>query len=222
MKVLCDFDGTVAKNDVGYLLFRKFADNGVEDVINLWKTGQISSKECLMEECRIARVTRQELEAFTDAQPLDAHFKSFVQFCRTQKIAIEIVSDGLDFYIERILKNHHLYSGFEVHANHLKFVDQNQIEPEFPYFEAGCGHCANCKGLHVRNAREQHDTVIYVGDGLSDRCGAEEADIVFAKTNRDLLRHCQQNQIPHHPFEHFGQVRVQLEKILKHDVLIKK
>ncbi|MFQ5864080.1 MAG: MtnX-like HAD-IB family phosphatase [bacterium] len=212
MKVFCDFDGTVAKNDVGNLLFRTFADGRCFDIVNLWKKGVISSKECLTEECRIARVTREELEHFADAQQVDPYFKEFVVYCQKNRIQVEILSDGLDFYIERILKNHGLVPMVNFRSNHLVFVNRNQIRPEFPYYEKGCGKCGNCKGYHIREARTQGKHVIYVGDGLSDRCGAKEADLVFAK--RDLLKFCQQNQIPHFEFKDFGEVFNQLKKIL--------
>ncbi len=215
MKIYCDFDGTAANNDVGNLLFRTFADNRVYDIVNSWKEGKISSKECLIEECRIARVTRTELENFVNSQELDPFFKNFVEFSQSKNLEVEIVSDGLDFYIERILKNHALDSIVKVHSNRLIFIDQNQIKPEFPYYEQGCGHCANCKGYHVRKARENHNPIVYVGDGLSDRCGANEADIVFAKTGRDLLDYCRQSQISHFEFQNFQDVLNKIRTILK-------
>ncbi|MFQ6113854.1 MAG: MtnX-like HAD-IB family phosphatase [bacterium] len=212
MKVFCDFDGTVAKNDVGNLLFRTFSDGRCFDIVNLWRKGVISSRECLTEECRIARVTRKELEEFADAQDLDPFFKDFVYHCQRIDVDVEILSDGLDFYIERILKNHGLESLVNFRSNHLVFVNRNQIRPEFPYYERGCGRCGNCKGYHVREARTKGEQLIYVGDGLSDRCGAREADVVFAK--RDLLEFCRQNQISYFEFKDFRDVLNKLKKVL--------
>lgn len=216
MKIFCDFDGTVAKNDVGNLLFRTFADERCFEIVKRWKAGEISSKQCLVEECGIARVSRQELQDFADGQELDAHFVGFVNFCQENNIEVEIVSDGLDFYIERILQNHGLAASVAVHANHLIFLNENEIKPEFPYFELGCGRCGNCKGYHVQQARANHDKLIYIGDGLSDRCGAETADITFAKQDRDLLRYCQEHKIPYHEFQDFADVLNDLHNIVDH------
>ncbi|MFQ5824376.1 MAG: MtnX-like HAD-IB family phosphatase [bacterium] len=212
MKVFCDFDGTAAKNDVGNLLFRTFADSRSLDIVKLWKQGLISSKECLIEECRLARVTRQQLEHFADSQQLDPFFKKFVFYCHKNGIEVELVSDGLDFYITRILNNHGLDEIVNFSSNHLVFLNNNQIKPEFPYHDQGCGRCGNCKGYHVRKGRYGRNPVFYVGDGLSDRCGAQEADIVFAK--RDLLKFCQENQIPHFEFNDFRDVLNNLKKII--------
>jgi 2,3-diketo-5-methylthio-1-phosphopentane phosphatase len=215
MKIICDFDGTAAKNDVGNLLFRTFGDGRCYDIVNLWKEGKISSRECLILECQTVRVSKKQLEHFADNQQIDPHLKPLVEFCHQREIEITIVSDGLDFYIQKILKNHGLAGLVEVRANHLVFLDHDQIQPQFPYFEFGCGLCGNCKGFHVREAQKQGHRVIYIGDGLSDRCGAKEADIVFAKQQHDLLAFCQEQGIPYHEFMNLEDVLNQL-KIIGH------
>ncbi|MFQ5651112.1 MAG: MtnX-like HAD-IB family phosphatase [bacterium] len=214
MKIICDFDGTTALNDVGNLLFRTFADQRCFDIVRSWKEGKISSKECLIQECTIARATRAQLEAFADAQALDPHFVEFVQFCRGHDVEVAIASDGLDFYIERILRNHDVHASVQVCANHLVFVGEDRLRPEFPYFEAGCGQCGNCKGYHVRQAKQDGSVVVYVGDGFSDRCGADAADIAFAKRGRELLHYCKRHHIPHHEYANFGEILPVLEEIV--------
>ena len=220
MKILCDFDGTAAKNDVGNLLFRTFSDSQqCKEFVKSWRNGLISSKECLIQECRLTRVTRQELESFVDKQELDNFFKEFINFCQKKGLEVEIVSDGLDFYIDRILKNHNLDTKVKFRSNHLVFLNHNKIFPEFPYYEKGCGSCGNCKGYYVRQERKNGNSVIYVGDGYSDRCGAEEADIIFAK--RDLLKYCQDNHLQYFEFRDFGDVVRTLKKILRSEISTK-
>ncbi|MFQ5676227.1 MAG: HAD-IB family phosphatase, partial [bacterium] len=108
MKIFSDFDGTAAINDVGNLLFRTFAGDRCFEIVQRWKDGKISSKDCLIEECKIARVTRTELKQFCDAQELDPNFVELVHYCRARNVEVEILSDGLDFYIDRILKKYNL------------------------------------------------------------------------------------------------------------------
>lgn len=217
MKVFCDFDGTTARNDVGSLLFRTFGGDRCHAIVQKWIEGQISSKQCLLEECRLTSVSLDELEDFADAQELDPHFMAFFEFCQSHDIELEIVSDGLDFYIECILQNYGLDSKIPVRANHIRFQNGNRIVPEFPYYEQGCGQCANCKGVHVREARPEHDTLVYVGDGLSDRCGAEAADVVFAKFGRDLLPYCEHHGIPVTPFTDFADVLRAVRRMLNRE-----
>lgn len=213
LKVFCDFDGTAARNDVGNLLFRQFAGSACFDIIQRWKNDEISSKECLIEECRIATVSRRELAEFADAQELDPFFLQFAEKCFSEQVALEIVSDGLDFYIQRILRKYGLDLKIPVHANHLVFMNEFKIKPEFPYFQYSCGKCANCKGYHVQQGKANGRQIVYIGDGLSDRCGAREADVVFAKTGRDLLVYCQENDIKHFPFGDFSDILVQFQTL---------
>ncbi|RMF63223.1 MAG: 2-hydroxy-3-keto-5-methylthiopentenyl-1-phosphate phosphatase [Calditrichaeota bacterium] len=214
MKIFCDFDGTVAENDVGNLFFRTFGGQRCLEVVARWKAGEISSKTCLTLECDATRVSREQMARFADQQKLDPFFGDFVAFCREQRVEVTIVSDGLDFYIERILRNHGLAGEVEFRSNRVVFLDGNRIRPEFPYYELGCRRCGNCKGWHVREAKAQGHRVVYIGDGLSDRCGAEAADVVFAKRGRDLLRYCRRNGIPCHEFNDFGEVQRKLTELI--------
>ncbi|MGH7724962.1 MAG: hypothetical protein ACREOU_05990, partial [Candidatus Eiseniibacteriota bacterium] len=45
---------------------------------------------------------------------------------------------------------------------------------------------------------------VFIGDGLSDRCGARAADVVYAKG--DLLAFCRDAGIPARPFANFEDV----------------
>jgi 2-hydroxy-3-keto-5-methylthiopentenyl-1-phosphate phosphatase len=54
------------------------------------------------------------------------------------------------------------------------------------------------------------DVVIYVGDGRSDTCAVQFADIVFAKGT--LAAYCTSMRIPHHPYRSLMEVRIMLQK----------
>ena len=45
---------------------------------------------------------------------------------------------------------------------------------------------------------------MYVGDGISDRCGAEASDLVFAR--RGLAAYLDERGCPYEPFETFHEV----------------
>jgi 2-hydroxy-3-keto-5-methylthiopentenyl-1-phosphate phosphatase len=96
--ILCDFDGTVAREDVGNLLFRTFSDEKeCRVVVDQWKEGLISSRECLEREVALASASREALEEFITKRKLDPYFKDFVDFTRRRGMEIVIVSDGLDY-----------------------------------------------------------------------------------------------------------------------------
>jgi 2-hydroxy-3-keto-5-methylthiopentenyl-1-phosphate phosphatase len=50
-----------------------------------------------------------------------------------------------------------------------------------------------------------HDCrVVFVGDGYSDACGADEADLVLAK--KDLIRYCEDKGISYNSYRSFDDV----------------
>ena len=92
--VLCDFDGTIAEQDVGNLLFDTFTDGSWCQFIQLRRSGHISSRECLMRECRAATVSREELSRFARAQSVETTFSDFRAYCGRRRIPPYIASDA--------------------------------------------------------------------------------------------------------------------------------
>ena len=201
--VFCDFDGTVALEDVGDRLFQALAYDSWREPVERWKRGEISSRECLEIECSGVRASPEEIEDFLRSFELDPTFPSFVRHCRDEGIPLYILSDGLDFYIRYLLKRYGL-EDVPFFSNRLRFSDGRLI-PEFPYFVPSCGRCGNCKVAHIRRLRREGDLVVHVGDGLSDRFAAEEADVVFAKG--ELLEYCRSTDLPCRPFRDFRDVQ---------------
>jgi 2,3-diketo-5-methylthio-1-phosphopentane phosphatase len=203
--VLCDFDGTVARDDVGNLLFRTFTRNGeAMRVVERWKRGEMSSRDMLEEEASLARVDQDALDLFLGERNLDPYFKDFHDFARRRGIEVVIVSDGLDYYVESLLVRHGL-GHLDFFANHLQFNGGDGFGVTFPWHNLlECTDCGCCKTHHLYRYREQGYFIIYVGDGLSDRCPCETADFVFAKG--DLLAHCREKGIAHVEFDNFRDV----------------
>ncbi|MFZ5515085.1 MAG: MtnX-like HAD-IB family phosphatase [Candidatus Zhuqueibacterota bacterium] len=209
-QVFTDFDGTVALNDVGDKFFERFIGPDWIIANENYKAGKITSKLYLIEQCQLARVTRQQMTEFSDEQQIDPHFQYLVDFCRNKNYPITVLSDGLDFYIQRILDNFGL-SDLAIRSNHVKFLDGNRIAVEFPYFEYGCQACANCKGYHIRNIPGNGTRTVQIGDGLSDRCGAVEADFIFAKN--DLVEFCKKHDLSYFEYSNFNDILLKLKTL---------
>ena len=79
--VFCDFDGTVAKKDVGYCLFHHFSDGRNDELIPDWKAGLISSRDILTREAAMVRASGDEIYAFLDQFDLDPGFAAFAVHC---------------------------------------------------------------------------------------------------------------------------------------------
>ncbi len=200
--VLVDFDGTITKEDVGALLFNSFSAQKNKKIVSQWLKGKISSKECLQKECELIEITRGEMRDFALRQKIDQHFPDFVDYCKKEKIDLVILSDGLDHYIKLILRKYHL-EDIPFYSNTVTFKDKKLI-PGFPYYDKGCGNCGNCKKYHLKNLRRPGQKIVYIGDGLSDKCAIGEADLVFAKN--DLKSYCEKEKIDHLEFKDFADV----------------
>jgi 2-hydroxy-3-keto-5-methylthiopentenyl-1-phosphate phosphatase len=200
--VLVDFDGTITQNDVGALLFNSFSKGKSKKFVSEWLQGKISSKECLQKECELIEITQNQLRNLALSQKIDEHFCDFVDLCKRGKKDLAILSDGLDYYIKLILKKYHL-EGIPFYSNIVRF-EGKKLVPSFPYYDQGCGNCGNCKKYHLLHLRKPKQKVVYIGDGLSDKCAIGEADFVFAKN--DLKSFCDNEKINHFDFKDFEDV----------------
>jgi 2,3-diketo-5-methylthio-1-phosphopentane phosphatase len=208
--VISDFDGTVSRRDVGHHFFGShIPDRSRWDrLLDKWRLGLISSRECLETELSWVEAGRDELDRFIAGESLDPYFKDFVDFCDRHHFNILITSDGLDYYIDRLLMDGGLgYLTFN--ANHLVFEGTRLGAVEFPHYNTmECTRCGNCKRGHLERLKGEGYFTVYVGNGYSDRCPAAHAALVFAKG--ELVEHCRREKIDHVPFENFRDVEREL------------
>ncbi|HTP14184.1 MAG TPA: MtnX-like HAD-IB family phosphatase [Bacteroidota bacterium] len=216
VRVFSDFDGTIAVKDVGGGIFKAFAGQKASDIVRHYLDGTINAREYLTRECEaVGCITPSEIEKFVDQFELDPAFGAFREFCRHRSIPIVVLSDGFDFYVERLLRTHG-FGDLPFFSNHLEFVrdgDAVKMEPSFPHTDAECPDCANCKRNHLLTLSGEDDIIVYIGDGISDRCPIRYADIVFAKGT--LIRRCQEQNITYHEFTTFGDIERRFELILQ-------
>ncbi|MBI5464775.1 MAG: MtnX-like HAD-IB family phosphatase [Ignavibacteriales bacterium] len=217
LRVFCDFDGTVCREDVGNKLFRTFAgEHRAIEIVKDYLEDRIGARECLTREVEaVDDLSEAALDDFIAQFKLDPAFSRFVDFCKARSIPLTILSDGLDAYVEKILaENGHRDVRFA--ANHAEFVrdhSKTKLRVSFPHTDAECDQCGNCKRNHMITQSGDDDVIVYVGDGISDRCPVRYADIVFAK--RQLIKYCQQQNITHHVFDTFADVQSRLEDVLR-------
>jgi len=213
--IFSDFDGTISKVDVGNLIFKTFAGEVIVPIINSWKNNEISSKELLIRECKLAKINDfNDLFNLIDKQEIDDFFTEFVSICENNDIDIFVVSDGLDFYIKRIFEKYNLCN-LKYFSNKFNYKVENDnivIFPEFPYTDSECTKCGNCKRNHLLYNSDDDSLIVYIGDGYSDRCPVEYADIIFAK--RALASFCTAKKIPFIEFESFKDINDKLLEIL--------
>jgi 2-hydroxy-3-keto-5-methylthiopentenyl-1-phosphate phosphatase len=208
--VVCDFDGTVCRVDMGNEILDHFAGDW-KAIDRAYAAGEVGSRVAYGRIAPLIRTNRtQVLDFILQHERLDPFFPDFLSFCRRRKIDLKIVSDGLDAYIEAILGKHGL--DVEFYANRLVFQENDRIEFDFPPASEECGRCGTCKRSILDRFRPDYDRIIYVGDGHSDVCAARTADQIFAK---DILyEKCMGNGTPCLLYDDFGDIRRSLEKSL--------
>ena len=217
VRVFVDFDGTVTAHDVGNALFEGLGGPECRRLIAAYHAGTLSARDCFLGEAALAgEFEPRAMDRILDAQELDAHFAPFARYCREQALPLCILSDGLDYYIDRILGRHGL-EGIPRLANTLRLVPapggRVRMALEFPAGHPECDRCAMCKRNVMLARSGDRDAIVYVGEGYSDRCPAAYADLVFAK--EELQRHCQQENISYLPYRTFADVQRQLRGLLE-------
>jgi len=216
LALLCDFDGTVTKGDVGHRIYTQFGDERWEEINKRWRRGEISSKECLIGEYDLIDADEDEVRDFVMQMEIDTGFADLVDTCRRNDIPIAIVSDGFDFYIRAILEKYG-FSDISALCNKMWFNDR-KVELAFPFYEHGCGKCGNCKTLHVKRLRDEDRKVIYVGDGLSDKFASRASDVIFAKD--ELMEYLESNGIEYNRFSSLSEVNNWMTDLLAGNVEI--
>ena len=213
LKVFVDFDGTITLEDVGEAIFKKFGETEkVKRIIEDLLSDKISSRQCWDELCdSVDNINKVELDEFIDLLDVDPTFIPFVKFCSKNKIDMVVLSDGFDYYIDRLFNKAGL-AGLKYYSNKL-FVDETgMLKAEYPYFDVDSPTSANCKKNHIINHSSDDEYTVYIGDGNSDKDAAQYCDFIFAKDG--LARFCSMERISFYPFKNFTEVQNKLTELM--------
>jgi 2,3-diketo-5-methylthio-1-phosphopentane phosphatase len=212
--VFIDFDGTIVPRDASDFLFERFGEPAWQDVEAEWKSGRIGSRECMARQVALLRATPDALKSAISTLEIDRGFAEFVQRCRGWGVGMTVVSDGFDLVIAQVLRASGVLLPFL--ANHLSPIAPDRWRVTFPSSRSDCRVLAgNCKCAST----EPYATAVKVviGDGRSDHCIAQRADLVFAKA--ELLELCRSSGTPHFAFADFCDVSTAFAAWLKGSAL---
>ena len=189
----CDFDGTITKEDTLNKFLRLYAGDKWLESEREWLQGKIGSKECIEKQMQFfENVNYELLDSFVDSIEIDETFPDFLNYIESEDIDFYIVSDGFDYFIERILKKYGI-SGIKIFSNRIK-IKNGKFETYFPNYNEFCTPRSGvCKCNVIKSNRIVTKRVLYAGDGLSDFCAAKNADFLFAKGK--LLEYCKNTKI---------------------------
>jgi len=202
--ILSDFDGTISKKDGLYTFISQYARVGWEIIEQDWAEGRIDSKKCLIEEFKLIPALSEELiDNFIKTLEIDEYFAGFYDYISKNNIDFYIVSDGIDYFINGILKKYGL-NDIKIFSNHGEF-NENNFTITFPNDNPDCvNNAGTCKCAILNNLRKNYKKIYYIGDGVSDYCVADKADALFAKSR--LATFCQTKNIKYTKYVSFKDI----------------
>jgi len=203
--IVSDFDGTITERDGLYAFIQKYAKGDWEKIEQDWAEGKIDSKECLIEEFKLVPNLSEELiEDFVKTLNIDKYFIEFYNNIQQNNIDFYIVSDGIDYFIDRILNKYGL-KNINIVSNHGEFIN-GVFTLTFPNDSRACkNNAGTCKCQILNDLKTKYSKIYYIGDGVSDYCVADKADILFAKSR--LAKYAEENNIKYIPYTNFNDIK---------------
>jgi 2-hydroxy-3-keto-5-methylthiopentenyl-1-phosphate phosphatase len=208
MHLYCDFDGTISIEDVTDVILTRFAAPEWQLIEEEWKQGAMGSAECMRRQIALISASPEMLDKALDTIAIDPSFPAFIDFCASRNIPVTVISDGVDYFIRRVLARYHL-SHLPIIANRLSTTGENSYALSSPFSDPDCESAAGvCKCRSVSG----FETSIYIGDGRSDFCVSNKPDMVFAKDK--LATFCAQQDIAYIPYHSFSDITQSLRRTL--------
>ena len=203
LAVFSDFDGTISSCDTWVFLLEKFGPPEWTEIEKQMLRGELTEKEGFAMEIASLRTSWDiALKTTLKSITIDRYFSDFVNVLAEAEIPFKVVSGGILPMIEALLKKAGI-ANVEIRANDVEVNgDKWRLIPaKSPSIKGLCNHC---KTHWLREKKEQGYQIVYIGDGHTDRCPAECADIVFAKA--ELAKYCRKNGMEFQPFDSFRNI----------------
>lgn len=144
------------------------------------------------------------LTATAEEQLLDPTFPDFVRVARRWGASLEVVSDGLGFYVGPALGRLGV-ADLPVSTAVTTFgTGTGHPSIDFPSGHPDCFVCGTCKRERVREHHRRGHVVVFIGDGMSDRYAAAHAEVIVAK--HQLAAMCEREGWPYLHWETFADV----------------
>ena len=202
--VLVDFDGTAAAQNVAETLLERYGGELWREHRQTFRDGGMTLREYQERAFNGVDATLAEMnEGLKGLCWPREGFAEFINFCNTNDIQLIIVTNGLSFYVDSVLKNAGI-EGVAVCAVGCE-GEPHRLRYSYPYDTEMCWEWGNCKCRVLEESRSDGNArTVMIGDGWSDYCAARLADAAFARaTMRD---HCDANGVAYIPFEDFHDV----------------
>ena len=216
LAILIDYDGTIALTDVTDAVLEEHVPGAWEGLDELYILGEVGSRWLMERQAPLLPADPTALLRTAAAQPHDPSFVPFVMRALAAGIHVEVVSDGFGFFIGPAMKMLGLPEVPIITARTTFGPSGTTIG--WPNGNPACFVCGTCKRMRVLGHQAAGRSVVFVGDGESDRYAAAHADRIFAK--RRLVTVCEENGWDYTRWHRFAELDSWLEGLLddwRHD-----
>jgi 2-hydroxy-3-keto-5-methylthiopentenyl-1-phosphate phosphatase len=198
--IVLDFDGTITEDDLLDRIAREFGDPAVyQEVEDGLHAGTVTLQECITREYEPVTMPMADAVAWVLEQVrIRPGLPELVDLARERGWEVKVLSSGFEELIRPVLAQAGV-AGVDVVAN---TVDVTPDGWRVRWHEQTI--CATCGQACKRGGLPADGEVVYIGDGISDRCAAQAADRVFA--TRGLARYFDEHGLPYEPFDDFHDV----------------
>ena len=201
--LVVDFDGTVTEQDLLDTIAQTFGDEDVyREVDEGLDNDSLTLHEVIRREFEPVRTPLEQVREWVlENVRVRPGFHDVVALANERGWRFVIVSSGFRELIEPVLEREGI-AGVEVLSNTVD-PDSEGWKVQFRVSEPCevCGQpCKRSTAVAVADGTE----LVYVGDGYSDRCAAESADLVFAR--RGLASYLEERGVPFERFEDFHSI----------------
>jgi 2-hydroxy-3-keto-5-methylthiopentenyl-1-phosphate phosphatase len=205
----CDFDGTLTEEDVSFLILERFAEGDWKSILRDYQAGKIPVGEFNYRAFAMVKKDRTALEKLVrEEAKLRPGLHELLGYCRSNDIAVKVVSNGLDFYIETLLGSNG-FGQVEFFAARTLFtpqgIDARYYDPENHELHD------EFKACYTKRFTDQGYRVLYAGNGISDVPASRLAAHTFA--TESLLEHYRREHLPHTPFHDLREIVTGLEQL---------
>lgn len=207
--VQCDFDDTITVGNVSTAVREAFGPSDWSSMEEDYIAGKYSVEESNIRQFALVNANERDIERLVMTRVIiRPGFAGFVQYCHANGIRFVVASSGLDLYIGPAMKRLGL-EDLEVYSATCQVAEDGiTVSYSDP---TGGPLTRGFKESYLRHFKKSGETIIYIGDGLSDIVPATEADYVIARDT--LERHLLESGLPHFRFETFDDVARHVEVI---------
>lgn len=207
--IQCDFDDTISVGNISKAIRNALAPNEWHQIEEAYLAGKHSVEESNIQQFKMVKTTEQKIrELVASTVVVREGFAKFIRHCLSHHVLPVVVSSGLDLYVKPTLEK--LGLGMIESHSATTTITESGIEVEY-YGPSGTIITRGFKESFLNQFIKLGHTVIYVGDGLSDKIPAIQADFIIARST--LASYLEKKKHPYYTFKNFYDVRNHVDTI---------